>query len=346
NGTENRGGESTIGNFVADVQKWATRAEIALMNPGGLRADLTHASSGARDPDANLTYRQPAPVPPFANTLVTLHLTGAPLKAVLEEQWQPAGASRPFLKLGVSEGLTYTYDPTAAPGSRITSITLNGTAIDPAQTYLVAANSFLASGGDNFTTLASGTDKKDTGKVDLQSMVDWFAANTTASPDYAQRAVGVQVSPADEDGYRPGDEVTLELSSLAFSAGEPAPGEVTVSLGDTQLASGAIDPTVVDTTDEAGRATLTFTVPDGLQGDQTLTVAVPATGTSVQVPLAIAAEAEPGEFTGSIELGESKVAAGRTLTVSGSGYEPGETVNVELRPKKGEAIALGTVRVD
>src|SRR5690606_4968669 len=86
NGTENRGGESTIGNFVADVQKWATGAEIALMNPGGLRADLTHASSGAGDPDGNVSYREAATVQPFANTLVTLNLTGAQLKAVLEEQ--------------------------------------------------------------------------------------------------------------------------------------------------------------------------------------------------------------------------------------------------------------------
>src|SRR5690606_29851229 len=256
----NRGGESTIGNFVADAQKWATGAAIALMNPGGLRADLTHASSGAGDPDGNVTYREAATVQPFANTLVTLNLTGAQLKAVLEEQWQPAGASRPFLKLGVSEGLTYTYDPAAAQGSRITSITLNGTAIDPEQTYLVAANSFLASGGDNFTTLASGTDKKDTGKIDLQSMVDWFAANTTASPDYAQRAVGVQVSPADEDGYRPGDEVTLELSSLAFSAGEAVPTEVEFSIGGTVLGTAPVTVDIVDAFDEAGQATFTFQV--------------------------------------------------------------------------------------
>ncbi|MDR2997489.1 MAG: ExeM/NucH family extracellular endonuclease, partial [Microbacterium sp.] len=188
--TENRGGESTIGNFVADVQQWSTGAEIALMNPGGIRTNLTYASSGATDPDGNLTYREAATVQPFANTLVTLELTGAQLKSVLEEQWQPAGASRPFLKLGVSQGFEYTYDPAAAVGERITSMTLNGTVIDPAKSYLVAANSFLAAGGDNFFTLAKGVNKKDTGKVDLQSMVDWFSANKTATPDLKQRAVG------------------------------------------------------------------------------------------------------------------------------------------------------------
>lgn len=340
--TENRGGESTLGNFVADVQKWATGADVALMNPGGLRANLSFASSGASDPDGNVTYREAATVQPFANTLVTLALTGAQLKGVLEEQWQPQGAARPFLKLGVSEGLVYTYDPTAAQGSRITSITLDGAPIDAAATYTVAANSFLAAGGDNFLTFREGTGKRDTGKIDLQSMVDWFDENKTATPDYAQRAVGVAVSPADADGYSAGDQVTVALSSLAFSAGEPAPGEVTLALGDTQLAAGAIDPAVVDTTDEVGRASLTFTVPSGVFGEQQLTVAVAGTGTTVQVPFTIAGEAE---FAGTIDLGSSKVAAGKKLAITGEGYQPGETVAVELRPKKGQPIAVGSIQV-
>lgn len=344
--TENRGGESTIGNFVADVQQWSTGAEIALMNPGGLRANLSYAAGGEGDPDGNVTYREAATVQPFANTLVTLNLTGAQLKGVLEEQWQPADASRPFLKLGVSKGLVYTYDPTAAQGERITSMTLDGVAIDPEQSYLVAANSFLAAGGDNFFTFADGTDKKDTGKVDLQSMVDWFTANGTATPDLAQRAVGVVLSPADADGYSAGDQVTVDLSSLAFSAGETAPGEVTLSLGGTTLASGAVDPAVVDTTDEAGRASLTFTVPEGVTGEQRLTVSVAGTGTTAQVPFTIAGDdQQPGDFAGTIELDSSKVAAGKALTIRGEGYQPGETVTVELQPKKGAPLELGTVLV-
>ncbi|NJI60545.1 ExeM/NucH family extracellular endonuclease [Microbacterium oxydans] len=340
--TENRGGESTIGNFVADVQQWSTGADLALMNPGGIRANLTYASSNANDPNGNVTYREAATVQPFANTLVTLTLTGTQLKGVLEEQWQPAGSARPFLKLGVSEGLVYTYDPTAAQGSRITSITLNGTPVDPAANYTVAANSFLAAGGDNFFTFKEGAGKRDTGKIDLQSMVDWFDANKTASPDQAQRAVGVAVSAADADGYSAGDQVTVSLSSLAFSAGEPAPGDVTLSLGDTVLATGAVDPAVVDTTDEGGRASLTFTVPSGVFGEQSLTVAVAGTGTTVQVPFTIAGEEE---FAGTIALGSSKVTAGKNLKVTGEGYVPGETVNIELRPKKGKPVQVGTVQV-
>ncbi|MEV4773952.1 ExeM/NucH family extracellular endonuclease [Microbacterium sp. LWH12-1.2] len=338
--TDNRGGESTLGNFVADVQKWSTGADLALMNPGGLRANLKHAATGDTDPAGNVTFREAATVQPFANTLVTLDLTGAQLKQVLEEQWQPAAAARPFLKLGVSEGLEYTYDPAAAAGARITSITLDGVAIDPAATYSVAANSFLAAGGDNFFTFAEGKNKADTGKVDLQSMVDWFEANKTASPDLAQRAVGVTVSPADADGYSPGDEVTVSLSSLAFTGGEAAPGAVSLTLGDTELASGAIDPVAVDTTDEAGRSSLTFTVPEGVYGEQQLDVAVAGTGTSVVIPMVFA---DAPVASGEISLSDVTVAAGGTVTVSGEGFDAGAELVIELRSTP---VKVGAVTVN
>ena len=91
-------------------------AQIAFMNPGGLRADLVR-SPGDGDPDGTVTYRRPRTVQPFANTLVTMDLTGAQIKPVLEQQWQRTReASRPFLKLGVSEGFEYTRTtPTGAP---------------------------------------------------------------------------------------------------------------------------------------------------------------------------------------------------------------------------------------
>ena len=109
--TENRGGESTLGNLVAEVQRWATStaeagaAQIAFMNPGGLRADMAGAAGGY---PADLTYKQAAVVQPFANTLVNMKLTGAQIKTVLEQQWQRdvngAVPTRPFLRLGVSDG--------------------------------------------------------------------------------------------------------------------------------------------------------------------------------------------------------------------------------------------------
>ena len=114
---ENRGGESTLGNLVAEVQRWATEsetfgaAEIAFMNPGGLRANMAGPT---------VTYKQAANVQPFANTLVNMDLTGAQIKTVLEQQWQRDAEgnvpSRPFLRLGTSEGFEYSYDPSLPGG--------------------------------------------------------------------------------------------------------------------------------------------------------------------------------------------------------------------------------------
>ena len=297
-GSENRGGESPLGNFVADVQLWATKdasSQIALMNPGGLRSNLTVAADPATPGDAAgvITYQEAASVQPFANSLVALDLTTAQLRAVLEEQWQPAQASRPFLKLGLSKSLSYLYDPAASAGNHITSMFIDGSPVDPAGSYRVTVNSFLASGGDNFSTFALGTNRQDTGKVDLQSMVDYFVAFPTVSPDYSQRSVGVHVV-SSPTGPVAGAPVTLELSSLLFSNAGPRASAVTASIGGVVLASAALDPTVVDTTDEVGRSTLTLALPAGLTGAQTITVTVRATGSTVAVPLTVAAAADPG----------------------------------------------------
>jgi 5'-nucleotidase len=307
---ENRGGESTLGNFVADVQQWATAdagSDLALMNPGGLRADLKYASSGPDDPAGNVTFKEAAGVQPFANTLVTLDLTGTQLKSVLEEQWQPAGSSRPFLKLGVSKALEYTYDPAAAAGDHIDAIYVAGKLVAPSDTFTVTVNSFLAAGGDNFATLAQGTNRADSGRIDLQSMVDYFEANPVASPDYAQRSVGVSLTPAaTADGYAPGDTVTLALSSLLFSNGEPNAGTAVVSAGGVELGRAAIDPTIVDTTDEVGRASVAITIPANTPtGTLVLTVSVPETGTAIDVPVQVVAAPPPAEKKASSTSGSA-----------------------------------------
>ncbi|WP_255610069.1 ExeM/NucH family extracellular endonuclease [Micromonospora sp. PLK6-60] len=195
NGNEDRGKESALGNFIADVQLAGTSdagrggAQIAFMNPGGLRADLLYRTDGT------VTYADAFAVQPFANDVVTKTYTGAQIKQVLEEQWQPDGASRPVLWLGVSKGFSYTYNPDAPKGSRITSVKLNGTALDPAGSYRVTVNSFLASGGDNFTTLGQGTNRATTGDNDLTMLVSYFAANSPVTADTQPRSAIGQAGP-------------------------------------------------------------------------------------------------------------------------------------------------------
>jgi 5'-nucleotidase len=194
-GTEDRGKESVLGNFIADVQLAGTSdpgrggAQIAFMNAGGLRADLLYA------PDGVVTYSEAFLVQPFANDVVTKTYTGAQIKAALEQMWQPAGASRPVLWLGVSDGFTFTYLPDNAQGSRITSMSFNGTPINPTGTYRVTVNSFLASGGDNFAALAGGTDRVTTGDNDLTMLTDYIGSNSPVTADTAPRSSVGQPGP-------------------------------------------------------------------------------------------------------------------------------------------------------
>ncbi|MBF4591007.1 bifunctional metallophosphatase/5'-nucleotidase [Curtobacterium sp. VKM Ac-1395] len=301
-GSENRGGESTLGNFVAEVQRTATAdrqgSQIAFMNPGGLRADLLGGT---------VTYKEAALVQPFANTLVVLDLTGAQVEQALEQQWQPPSATgRPFLKLGVSDGFAYTYDPAAATGSRITSMTLDGAAIDPATTYKVTVNSFLASGGDNFTAFAGAAAKQDSGTVDLEAQVEYFETNRDVTVADDQRSVGATLTPTPAGGFQPGDRVSLALSSLLFSNAADQPTSVQVSAGDQVLATADIDPAVVDTTDEQGRATLAFDVPTAVAPaaraaadttDEPLVVTVGATRIALPVTIPLAVAVDPTDPT-------------------------------------------------
>ena len=106
---------------------------------------------------------------PFGNSLVTLTLTGAQIDRVLEQQWDGQGTSPKVLQ--VSDGLTYTWDPAARSGSRVdrASIKIGGVTVDPAASYRVTVNSFLADGGDGFTELRDGTDRLG-GDIDLDAL--------------------------------------------------------------------------------------------------------------------------------------------------------------------------------
>jgi 5'-nucleotidase len=143
-------------------------------------------------------------------------------------------------------------------------------------------------------------------------MVDYFEANPVVSPEYEQRSVGVALSAPDADGYSAGDQVTLSLSSLLFSNGEPNAGTAVVSAGAVQLGSAAIDPAIVDTTDEVGRASVAITIPAGTPaGALVLTVSVPETGTTVDVPITVTSNLEPitvlkdPRITGSEKVGKT-----------------------------------------
>ena len=179
--------ESALGNLIADAQLAATSpagkgaAQIAFMNPGGVRADLAPAQDGS------VTYGQIFAVQPFGNSLVVKTMTGAQIKAVLEQQFN-SGSNTPAAPkvLLPSRGLTYSYSASAPGGVRVSNMALNGTAIDPAANYRVTMNSFLATGGDNFTVFNQGTDTLG-GDQDVDALEAYIKANSPLAPPATDR---------------------------------------------------------------------------------------------------------------------------------------------------------------
>lgn len=164
--TESAAGESALGNLIADAQRAAMGTEIALMNPGGIRADL---QAGA------VTWGELFTVQPFGNDLVRMTLTGAQLVALLDQQW----AGQPFARILKPSGLTYAWRENG-PGfadNRVdpASILVNGSPLDPLASYSVTVNSFLAGGGDNFSVLTQGTERV-IGPNDLDALIAYVGS--------------------------------------------------------------------------------------------------------------------------------------------------------------------------
>ena len=170
--------ENVLGNLIADAQLAATAAparggaQLAFMNPGGVRADLAPAANG------DVSYGQIFTVQPFGNSLVVKTMTGAQIKAVLEQQFDSGAntVAQPRVLLP-SKSFSYSYDLSKPAGSRISAMALNGTAMSDAARYRVAMNSFLATGGDNFTVFTQGTEALG-GDQDLDALEAYIVANS------------------------------------------------------------------------------------------------------------------------------------------------------------------------
>jgi 5'-nucleotidase len=160
------------------------------MNPGGVRSDLTYLQS-ASEGDGVVTFSEAFTFQPFGNTLKTFQMTGAQIVSVLEEQCQPAAASRPILHLGVSDGFTYDLTTTVVANEctsiTISNVKLNGTPLNPTGTYIVTVNSFLAGGGDNFGTFGTITSPKIDGGNDLEALTNYLGTFSPVAPPSTDR---------------------------------------------------------------------------------------------------------------------------------------------------------------
>jgi 5'-nucleotidase len=304
---DNRGAESSLGNLVADalLDSMSTEergaAEISLVNPGGLRAELFYGDDGV------ITYAEANAVLPFVNNLFTTDLTGTQLIAVLEQQWQTApnpetGAievpSRPYLQLGLSDNMSYTFEPDPDgdgitvgdlddQGKHIRTVVVNGEPVTADAVYRVGSFSFLLQGGDNFTAFAAGTDTRDSGLIDRDAWIAFLRANPDLTPEFDKHAVAVS-GLADLPG--PGGTTTLTVGSLDLTS-LGAPANTTLATRLLALPEGGGEPVVTDlgtVAVQGGAATVPFTVPAA--GAYYLEMTAAPSNTVVTVPILVLGE--------------------------------------------------------
>ncbi|WLR55512.1 bifunctional 2',3'-cyclic-nucleotide 2'-phosphodiesterase/3'-nucleotidase [Mesobacillus subterraneus] len=169
-------GESAMGNMVADAMRWKTGTDFAFMNSGGVRADIDAGE---------ITWKEAFTVQPFGNDLVTMDVTGAQIKTLLEQQWGSKVRIMPV------SGLKVTYDDSRAAGDRIVSITKqDGTPVAADQTYSITVNNYMADGGDGYAILATIKDRT-IDVVDLEGFVGYIKANGTVNPKIEGRVTKI-----------------------------------------------------------------------------------------------------------------------------------------------------------
>ena len=288
----NRGTESTANNMIAESALVALEMfleediDLGVMNAGGVRDDLK---------EGDVTYQQAFSVQPFGNNIDVATLTGAAIKDALENQWQTPEATeksgRPRLDMGMSDNVSYTYNPDAPRGEKITSISIDGKPMEMDKKYRVAASSFLFDGGDEFIDPAKATERNTVGYNDLQAFVDYLESGA-AKIRTGQKDVGVVLP---EGGLKAGQKNTIELTSLSYSSeGEPMAKTASVKLGEA-TAEAEVDNEVTDADKgfgEQGRAKVELEIPAEAAGEQTLEITTDK-GTKVSLPVTVAEAEKP-----------------------------------------------------
>lgn len=309
-GEEDRGAESTLGNLVADTLKEGVEetqldeADFGITNPGGLRTDLLCDDIYNDEDKCEVTVAELNGVLPFANDHGVVTMQGSDVIGLFEEQWQPDGSSRPFLHLGVSEDLDVVYDSKAEKGEHVKSVKVDGEEIEENKEYRVATLSFLAAGGDNFTSFAKG-DFEQSGLTDFETWENYFNkkqdTKEPVTPDKTERQADsakdvidngdLRVELEAPESLQPGESKDFVLKTDAKDE-VAGPVDVTVDLPEgytVEAAAGAQrKSTTPEATAEAKTTTLesisagqseipiSVTAPEDASGDVTVTVSLKA----------------------------------------------------------------------
>ncbi|WP_076261763.1 bifunctional metallophosphatase/5'-nucleotidase [Intrasporangium flavum] len=185
--TQSAAGESPLGDLIADAQladtsvvpSGQTAPVVAFMNPGGIRTDLTYASSKYGEAPGAITYEEAFNVQPFNNYLVSMNLTGQQIYDVLNQQRTGKNAGSAAKMLQVNKGFTYTWS-TATQQVVDGTVAINGTPVSKTASYRIVTNNFLSDGGDNFPAFQGGTAKY-FGGLDIDAFANYLSKPENAN---------------------------------------------------------------------------------------------------------------------------------------------------------------------
>ena len=175
--------ETAIGNLFCDAIREVMGADVGLTNGGNIRGDKVYEAG------TTLTRRDILTELPFGNKTVLLRLKGADLKEALEN-----AVSRVEEKQGrfaQVSGLTMVYDPKAERGKRVLEVKVGGIPLDPARSYKVATNEYIAAGGDGFESFKRGTSlvAEEAAKLMANQVMEYVAAKGSVAPKVEGRIV-------------------------------------------------------------------------------------------------------------------------------------------------------------
>jgi 5'-nucleotidase / UDP-sugar diphosphatase len=159
---------TNLGVFIASVMQQRTKADLAIMNAGGIRESL---------PAGALTYKDVIKVQPFGNMLAYVDMSGKELMDYLRAAASMTAGSGAFAQFS---GVQMVVE-----GVAVKSATLKGMAIDPAKTYRLALNNFQANGGDGYPKLSNHPGYVNTGFVDADVMREYLSKNGIKVADFA-----------------------------------------------------------------------------------------------------------------------------------------------------------------
>lgn len=165
--------ESAVGDLIADLARAAVRADVALINGGGIRGN-------AVIPAGPLRRRDVLAILPFANKIVKVDVTGEILRAALEHGLSQV--ERTAGRFPQVSGLRYVFDPERPAGSRLVSVSVGGQPLDPNVGYTLATFDFILAGGDGYTMLRAGRVlvKGENGPMDSDLLLDRLKAGPIA----------------------------------------------------------------------------------------------------------------------------------------------------------------------